>query len=56
MKALITGATSGIGRDMAIILAKQGIDLIIASRDTKKMRQLARRLPVTVRVITADLS
>ena len=56
MKALITGATSGIGRDMAIILAKQGIDLIIASRDTKKMHQLARRLPVNVQTVTVDLS
>ncbi len=56
MKALITGATSGIGRDMAVILAKKGIDLIIASRDTKKMQQLARRLPVSVQCITADLS
>ncbi len=56
MKALITGATSGIGREMAIILAKQGIDLIIASRDTKKMRQLAKRLPVNVKIVTVDLS
>lgn len=56
MKALITGATSGIGREMAILLAKRGIDLIIASRDTKKMQQLARRLPVNVRIITVDLS
>lgn len=56
MKALITGATSGIGRDMAIILAKQGIDLIIASRDTKKMQALARRLPVNVKTVTVDLS
>ena len=56
MKALITGATSGIGRDMAVILAKQGIDLVIASRDTKKMNQLARRLPVNVKIVTVDLS
>lgn len=56
MKALITGATSGIGRDMAVLLAKQGIDLIIASRDTKKMQALANRLPVNVRTITVDLS
>lgn len=56
MKALITGATSGIGRDMAVILAKQGIDLIIASRDTKKMQQIARRLPVNVKTVTVDLS
>ena len=50
MKALITGATSGIGRDMAVLLAKQGIDLVIASRDTYKMKKLARRLPVTVKL------
>ena len=56
MKALITGATSGIGRDMAVLLAKQGIDLIIASRDTEKMKQLAKRLPVKVKIVTVDLS
>ena len=56
MKALITGATSGIGRDMAVLLAKQGVDLIIASRDTKKMQTLAKRLPVNVKTVTVDLS
>ena len=56
MKALITGATSGIGREMAVILAKQGVDLIIASRDTRKMKQIAAKLPVNVTIITADLS
>ena len=56
MKALITGATSGIGRDMAIVLAKMGAELIIASRDTAKMRQMQKRLPVPVRIITVDLS
>ena len=56
MKALITGATSGIGRDMAYILAKRGIDLIIASRDTKKMEQIAKKLPVKVKIVTVDLS
>ena len=56
MKALITGATSGIGRDMAVILEKQGIDLIIASRDTKKMERIAKRLPVNVKIVTVDLS
>lgn len=56
MKALITGATSGIGRDMAVILSKMGCDLIIASRDTQKMIQIARRLPANVRTIPVDLS
>ena len=56
MKALITGATSGIGREFAVLLACMGCELILASRKTKKMEQLKRRLPVPVRVITADLS
>ena len=30
MKALITGATSGIGRDFAVLLSQKGYDLIIA--------------------------
>lgn len=56
MKALITGATSGIGREMAVLLARGGCELILASRNTKKMEQLRHRLPVPVRVVTADLS
>lgn len=56
MKALVTGATSGIGREFAVQLARMGCDLVIASRDVGKMRQLQRRLPVRVRVVEADLS
>lgn len=56
MKALITGATSGIGRDMAVELARMGCSLILASRNTKKMEQVKRRLPVPVKIITVDLS
>lgn len=56
MKALVTGATSGIGREIAVQLARMGCELILASRNTEKMERLKRRLPVPVRVITADLS
>lgn len=57
MKALITGASSGIGREMARYLAEQGWDLIIAARHTDKLNELKEELGgVNVRVITIDLS
>ena len=40
MKALITGASSGIGRDMAKILSKKGYDLVLVARDEKKLNKV----------------
>lgn len=57
MKALITGASSGIGKEFARILAARGCDLIIAARSTGKLSDLKNELQqVNVRVITVDLS
>ena len=57
MKALITGASSGIGKEFARILAARGWDLIIAARSTDKLNALKDELSnVNVRVITIDLS
>lgn len=57
MKALITGASSGIGKEMARYLAEKGWDLIIAARNTDKLNALKDELSsVNVRVITIDLS
>lgn len=41
---LITGATSGIGYEMAKILASQGDDLVLVSRDEKSLCRVAREL------------
>ena len=57
MKALITGASSGIGKEIARILAAMGYDLIVASRNYDKLTELKAELKnVNVRVITIDLS
>ena len=57
MKALITGASSGIGREFARYLAELGYDLIICARRTDELYKLRDELSnVRVRVITIDLS
>lgn len=56
MKALITGASSGIGREFAKNLSKEGYDLIIVSRDEENLNKLKSELNTNVRVIAMDLS
>lgn len=56
MKALITGASSGIGKSFAQFLANMGYDLILVSRDQKKLKDVAAYLKVNVEVIPLDLS
>ncbi|NLY43758.1 MAG: SDR family oxidoreductase [Clostridiaceae bacterium] len=56
MKALITGASSGIGRDMSIILSKKGYDLIIVARRKERLEELKRSLSTNVKIICLDLS
>ena len=41
MKALVTGASSGIGWHFADLLAREGYDLVITARDTQKLQHLA---------------
>ena len=56
MKALITGASSGIGRDMAKILAKKGYDLVLVARDNKKLNELKNELNTNIKIVSMDLS
>lgn len=56
MKALVTGASSGIGRDMAIYLSRLGCDLIICGRNKEELEKLQSSLKTKVKVIVIDLS
>ena len=56
MKALITGASSGIGREMAKILSDMGYDLILVARRKKKLEELKKQLTTKVTIINLDIS
>ena len=56
MKALITGASSGIGLDMARYLATKKCELILVARNKEKLEEIQEELPTKVTIIVADLS
>lgn len=56
MKALITGASSGIGKEFAKILASKGYDLVLVARDVEKLKELQKQLNTNTKIITMDLS
>jgi short-subunit dehydrogenase len=57
---LITGASSGIGEELAACFAKGGYDLVLVARSKDKLKALAEMLSgaheVTVTVLPSDLS
>ena len=58
--ALVTGASSGIGREMAKLLAQRGLNLVITARRKELLDELAEEITgaheVTVKTIPMDLS
>ena len=56
MKALVTGASSGMGRDMAKYLASLGYDLIVVSRNKEKLESIYKDEKVKVTIIDMDLT
>lgn len=56
MKALVTGASSGIGRNIAKELSERGYDLIIVARDEEKLNEVKSELRTKVEAVTMDIS
>jgi short-subunit dehydrogenase len=54
--ALVTGASSGIGREIARQLAAEGTDLVVVARDAARLEALAADVAVAVEVLVADLA
>jgi len=55
-RALVTGASSGIGKAIAEQLADDGTALVLVARDGDRLSALADRLPTECEVLTADLA
>ena len=56
MKALVTGASSGIGKEISIILNEMGYDLILVARNKKRLDEFAKTLTGKVETIDLDLA
>ena len=58
MKVLITGASSGIGKDMARVMAKKADELVLVARNVEKLEEIKKELEndTKIEIISKDLS
>lgn len=56
MLALITGASSGLGKDFAYKFSKEGYDLILVARSKEKLEELKKDIKTNVEIEVMDLS
>ena len=56
MRALVTGASSGIGRDIAKILSQMGYELVLVARRRDRLESLQQELSGKSEILCFDLS
>ena len=56
MKALVTGASSGIGRDIARVLVTRGWDVILVARRADRLMDIKKELGKHARCVRCDVS
>jgi uncharacterized protein len=54
--ALVTGASSGLGKALSVALSKRGIPLVLTARNEHTLKQAALGLPDSTQLICCDLS
>lgn len=55
-KAIITGASSGIGRETAIILSNLGYDIVLVARRSDRLNEVSQNLRAPAEILCVDLS
>lgn len=55
-RALMTGASGGIGQAVVDALCRQGAHLLVAGRNVDQLHELARRFPGQIEVVQADIA
>lgn len=56
MKALVTGASSGIGRDIAKEFSKRGYDLILVARNVERLEEVKKQIQTKAEIVSMDIS
>ncbi|MFZ2469329.1 MAG: SDR family NAD(P)-dependent oxidoreductase, partial [Parvibaculum sedimenti] len=58
--ALVTGASAGIGRELALVFAEHGFDLVLVARRKERLEALAQEVQgkfgVKAHIMTIDLA